>query len=143
MLTRATIARKKKEKKKAKKEEGKCTKGKPHATNMAKGETHIRGNWRPLARDHAQFRPNKTRGSHPVIHTHIRVAAAFSSTSGRERARARFCIFQPGVWNRVLVLSLSLPLSSSDSLARSFALSLSLSPPPFRRAMYTLATIEK
>lgn len=59
------------------------------------GETYIRGNWRPLARDHAQFRPNKTRVSlHPVIHTHVHTrprrglfvrACAFLYFPGRSR----------------------------------------------------------
>lgn len=97
---------------------------------MADRETHIRGNWRPLARDHAQFRPNKTPAAlHPVIHTHIRTYSSVRAV----QARARFCTFQAGsrgirpvVWGPLL---LSHPL-----FARSFSLA---------RTMCTLATIEK
>lgn len=85
---------------------------------MADGETHIRGNWRPLARDHAQFRPNKTRAAlHPVIHTHVRVRDGFFVRA--EQARARFCIFQAvAVDSGPSSATLSLSLSRSFSLAR-------------------------
>jgi len=68
----------KKEEEKRRKGEGEGKKENLHSANMADGETHIRGNWRPLARDHAQFRPNKTRAAlHPVIHTHVRARDGF------------------------------------------------------------------
>lgn len=93
---------------------------------MADGETHIRGNWRPLARDHAQFRPNKTRAAlHPVIHTHVRVRDGFFVRA--EQARARFCIFQ------VVAVESDPVVCHPPSLAPSLS----------RVRVCTLATIEK
>jgi len=75
--TRQSFSPKKRRGKK-KKRGGRGKKENLRSANMADGETHIRGNWRPLARDHAQFRPNKTRAAlHPVIHTHVRARDGF------------------------------------------------------------------
>lgn len=85
---------------------------------MADGETHIRGNWRPLARDHAQFRPNKTRAAlHPVIHTHVRVRDGFFIRAS-ERVRA---FVSSELWNRARSLSTSLITFLLLSLSLSLA----------------------
>jgi len=103
---------------KKRRKKGERKKKNSRSANMADGETHIRGNWHPLARDHAQFRPNKTRAAlHPVIHTHVRIRDGFFVRA--EQARARFCIFQA-------VAVESGPSSASlHSLSRSLASSLS------------------